>query len=268
MVRLPAVAGRFYPDKPAALSSMIEGFLDPSLTKHRALGMVVPHAGYMYSGHVAGAVYSCVQLPSRFIILCPNHTGMGPPLSINRQGSWRTPLGDMEIDSELSRALMTANPHLEDDSRAHQLEHALEVQLPFLQYIEGQSVRFVPIVVGTSNWTELETLGETIGKVVREVDETTLIVASSDMNHYEPDAPTRIKDAKAIDQVLKLQARGLYETVLKERISMCGFGPTTAMITATTMLGAQRAELIKYATSAEISGDYERVVGYAGIIVS
>jgi MEMO1 family protein len=236
--------------------------------RQRALGVVVPHAGYMYSGSVAGAVYSRIDLPSRTIILCPNHTGMGTPLSIMRDGAWRTPLGHLQIDAELCDALMSADSSLEDDVLAHKFEHALEVQLPFLQHIAGDSLRFVPITVGIGDWDELERLGQAIAKAVQQVDSSTLIIASSDMNHYESDAITRVKDAKAIDPILNRDARGLFDTVRHERISMCGYGPATAMLIATKILQSSKAELVRYATSADVSGDFDRVVGYAGIIVT
>jgi MEMO1 family protein len=216
---------------------------------------------------VAGEVYSGVQIPLRLIILCPNHTGMGPPLSIMRRGAWRTPLGDMQIDSELSDALMASNPGLEEDSQAHRYEHGVEVQLPFLQQLEGSRLRFVPIVVGTTRWQDLEQLGKTLGETVSRIDPSTLIIASSDMNHYESDKITRSKDAQAIDEIVKLDPVGLYATVRRANISMCGLGPAVAMLIAAHQHSAQ-ARLVQYATSAETSGDYERVVGYAGIVVS
>jgi MEMO1 family protein len=245
-------------------------FLEPSAAASRqtAIGIVVPHAGYIYSGKVAGSVFAKVQLPARTIILCPNHTGLGAPLSIMSSGAWRTPLGEIEIDSEMCEALMSAYPLLEDDFKAHEFEHALEVQLPFLQRILGDGIRFVPITVGVANFEYLKALGEAIAGVIRALEPITLIIASSDMNHYESDAITRIKDAKAIDQVLKRDAKGLYDTVRRERISMCGYGPTTSMIIAANLLGATKAEIVNYATSGDASGDYDRVVGYAGMIVS
>jgi len=267
-VRPPAVAGRFYPADPAALTSMIGEYVEVGMERQSAIGVVVPHAGYMYSGHVAGAIYSRLKIPSRVIILCPNHTGMGVPLSMMKAGSWKTPLGELPIDQELSDALIQADPELEDDTLAHRMEHAIEVQLPFLQVLQKQNTRFVPITIGISGWEPLESLGNAIGRTVAELDRSTLIMASSDMNHYETDAITRVKDAKAIDPLLGLDPRRLHDTVRRERISMCGAGPATAMLIAARMLGATRAELVKYATSADVSGDFNRVVGYAGVIVS
>jgi AmmeMemoRadiSam system protein B len=248
---------------------MIESFVDPTSERVAAVGVVVPHAGYIYSGQVAGAIYSRIRIPLRTIILCPNHTGYGRPLSIMRSGSWQTPLGSLEIDIELCDALMAADPELENDTEAHRFEHAIEVQLPFLQALQtGGRTRFVPIAVGVSGWNELERLGRAIGETIRQIDPTVLIIASSDMNHYESDAVTRAKDALAIDPLLKLDARGLHETVRRKAISMCGAGPAAAMIVAAKLLGATRAELVKYATSAEVSKDFARVVGYAGVLVT
>jgi len=268
MVRLPAVAGRFYPGDARTLTSTVESFLDETLPKTRALGIVVPHAGYMYSGAVAGAVYSRTQLPSRSIVLCPNHTGRGKPLAIMREGAWRTPLGDLPIDTEMCDALMEADPNLEDDAAAHEYEHALEVQLPFLQHLQGPAHRFVPIVIGTLNWDALAALGKAIAETIVKVDRSALIIASSDMNHYESDAITRTKDSRAIDQILKRDPRGLLQTVRDERISMCGAGPVTSMLVAGNILRASKTELVRYATSAETSGDFDRVVGYAGITLA
>ena len=265
-VRQPAVAGRFYPGRAEVLSRDIESYLAPKGEKIQALGCVVPHAGYMYSGHVAGAVYSRLELPRRFLILGPNHTGAGDPLAIMLDGVWQTPLGDARIDTVLAEALLNAFHYLTEDDIAHRHEHSLEVQVPFLQALVGDFC-FVPICVGTANLEVLTALGQAIAKVLDDEEEPILIVASSDMNHYETDSITRVKDRKAIDQVLALDARGLHRVIHEESISMCGYAPTIAMLTATKLLGATKAELIKYATSGDVSGDHEMVVGYAGIAV-
>jgi len=268
MIRPPAVSGRFYPSNAKDLRQALDGFFEPGETQAKAIGLIVPHAGYMYSGHVAGAVYSRIELPARNIVLCPNHTGFGKPLSIMKSGAWQTPLGQMQIDEELSTALMKADPYLEDDFQAHRLEHALEVQLPFMQKMRGSQARFVPITVGTGNFEKLEALGRAIAQVVQNVAPETLIIASSDMNHYESDAITRVKDRKAIDQIVGMNAKGLFDVVRRENISMCGYGPAVSMLTAAKILGASKAELLKYATSGDVSLDFDHVVGYAGIIVS
>ncbi|HZQ25917.1 MAG TPA: AmmeMemoRadiSam system protein B [Terriglobales bacterium] len=265
-LRHAAVAGRFYPGDPATLLADVKSHLAPVTEPVPALGCVAPHAGFMYSGHVAGAVYAGLAIPRRVVVMCPNHTGMGQPLSINTQGAWETPLGRVSVDTELASTLLETFSPLSDDAEAHRKEHGIEVQLPFLQARRAQ-LALVPIAVGTGHYESLAGLGHALAEVIAAQSEPVLIVASSDMNHYESDSITRVKDRKAIDCILALDARGLYDTVLNEDISMCGFGPTVAMITATKELGASRAELVKYATSGDISGDREMVVGYAGVIV-
>ena len=273
VVRQPAVAGRFYPANAQHLRAEVETYTtapasaaaEPE-TKVRAMGCVVPHAGYMYSGHVAGAVYRRLDLPRRFVVLCPNHTGMGEPLAIMSQGAWHTPLGDALIDEKLAEQLKSRLSLLSDDPAAHQYEHALEVQLPFLQVL-APGFKFVPITVGPSNFEVLSALGKVIGAAAAEYGEPVLVIASSDMNHYESDEVTRVKDRRAIDQLLALDPRGLYDVVHQANISMCGYGPAVAMLTAVRKLGATRAELIRYATSGDVSGDHDMVVGYAGVTV-
>jgi len=266
-VRHPAVAGRFYPHHAAALRAELASFHNSDVQTIRALGCVVPHAGYIYSGHVAGAVFSHIDIPARCIVLCPNHTGMGRPLSIMSEGEWQTPLGPATIDAPLAETLKQECPLLNEDSEAHRSEHAIEVQLPFLLSRQPH-LQFVPIALGTAQFEPLEALGLALASVVQAQDERILIVASSDMNHYESDRVTRVKDHKAIEPMLALDARGLFDVVMREDISMCGFGPAVAMLTAARHLGATKAELIKYATSGDVSGDRHMVVGYAGIVVS
>ena len=270
-VRPPAVAGRFYPARAETLTRDVEKYLGPKANPEEvcdgAVGCVVPHAGYMYSGHVAGAVYR--RLPARrsYVILCPNHTGRGAPLAMMANGSWLTPLGAVPIDAALAKAIRQGCHLVSDDAAAHADEHSLEVQLPFLQRMT-QDFNFVPIAIGVGGYASLEALGRGLAKAARASAEPFLVVASSDMNHYEPDGITRVKDRKAIDRILELDPAGLYEVIRKEDISMCGYGPTIAMLTFAQEMGATRAELVKYATSADTSGDRSAVVGYAGIIVS
>ena len=266
-IRHPAVAGRFYPGDPHTLLADVRSYLSPTEKTIPAVGCVVPHAGYIYSGHVAGAVFARLNIPGRCILLCPNHTGMGQPLAIMSDGAWETPLGKVAVDSSLAVALKQRFPQLTEDADAHHAEHAAEVELPFLQ-ATSPNFTFVPIALGTGKFDVLENLGEAIADVVKADAEPVLILASSDMNHYESDKITRVKDHKAIERILALDARGLFDVILNEDISMCGFGPTVAMLTAGKRLGATSAELVKYATSGDISGDREMVVGYAGIVVS
>ena len=266
-VRHPAVAGQFYSRNPDKLRTEIKSFTETKAQPIAALGCVAPHAGYMYSGHVAGAVYARLELPETFIILCPNHTGMGTPLSIMSEGEWETPLGQAQIDSGVASDLKSRCPLLNEDAGAHRYEHAIEVQLPFLQ-ARREHFTFVPIAVGTSRFEALHSLGNAVGQSVKASGKPVLIIASSDMNHYESDSITRRKDARAIERLLALDPQGLYDVVTGENISMCGYGPAVAMLTAAGILGAKSAELIKYATSGDISGDRDAVVGYAGIVVA
>jgi MEMO1 family protein len=267
MIRPPAVAGRFYPADARELAQQVHDLVPAEREKVSARGCMVPHAGYIYSGHVAGAVYGLLELPNRFIILGPRHFPRGEPLAILSEGAWQTPLGEAKIDEALAAELKRACPLLREDDVAHSREHSLEVQLPFLQRLVGD-FRFVPVALGTDRYAALEELGRAVAQVVAAQREPVLIVASSDMNHYESDAITRVKDRLAIDRILALDARGLYDTVRREGITMCGYGPAVALLTAACALGAKDAELIRYATSADITGDREEVVGYAGIVVN
>jgi AmmeMemoRadiSam system protein B len=266
MARHPAVAGRFYPRDGDTLLKDVQAYLSTQAATIPALGCVVPHAGYIYSGAVAGAVYAQIDVPRRCLVLCPNHTGKGRPLAIMSQGVWETPLGEVPIDAALADTLKKKFPLLADDVDAHRSEHAIEVELPFLQ-ARRPDFTFVPIALGTAQFDVLEKLGEAVAETVQPQSDKILIIASSDMNHYENDAITRVKDHKAIERMLALDAHGLFDVVMREEISMCGFGPAVVMLTATKRLGATSAELIRYATSGDVSGDREMVVGYAGVVV-
>jgi MEMO1 family protein len=269
-VRYPAVAGQFYPARPEVLTRALDRYLaregDDETCFSSAIGCVVPHAGYMYSGHVAGAVYRRLPVRTSYIILGPNHFRRGKPLATMRAGVWLTPLGPVPLDPALAHAVSRACPALAEDAEAHAIEHSLEVQVPFLQRC-APKLSILPIAVGVGDYETLEVLGHAVAEGVKQAPEPTLIVASSDLNHYEPDHLTRVKDRKAIDRILDLDAAGLYETVMREQISMCGFGPVVAMLVAARDLGARRAELVKYATSADAGGPTDAVVGYAGIVV-
>ena len=227
----------------------------------------MPHAGYKYSGRVAGEVYQRLEIPSRVILIGPRHYPHGAPMAILSGGSWQTPLGLAPIDARLAEKLSRACPLLRKDAIAHSTEHSLEVQLPFLQRL-APSFEFVPIVIGTVPCGDLESLGHALAEVIRSEAEPILLVASSDMNHYESDEITRVKDRKAIDRILALEPRELYDTVRNQSISMCGYAATVAMLTAMRTLGATRAELVNYATSGDVTGDLHEVVGYAGIVIT
>ena len=266
MKRSPAVAGQFYYDTESRLTDQVGQFVDKHAKKEKVIGMISPHAGLMYSGSVAGAVYSSIDFPETFVLLGPNHTGLGAPVSLMESGEWEIPMGTFRIDETISYKIAMNAPLVTKDPKAHMFEHSLEVQLPFISYF-SKKVRIVPITILSASVDECRILGEGIASAVKSVGYPVVIVASSDMSHYVPDNVARLKDKKAIDEILSLDPEGLYETVLKEKISMCGYLPATTMLFAAKALGAQSARLVKYSTSAEVSGDYDHVVGYAGIVL-
>jgi AmmeMemoRadiSam system protein B len=267
MVRQPAVSGRFYPADARELTQQVEQFTSGTDTeKITALGCMVPHAGYMYSGHVAGAVFRKLRLPAQILLLGPRHFPRGAPVAILSKGTWRTPLGEARIDSALAAELKHACRSLREDTVAHSSEHSLEVQIPFLQRLAGD-FSFVPIVLGTGRFEVFDELGKAVAQVISAQKAPVLVLASSDMNHYESDEITRVKDRLAIEQILALDPRGLFDTVNREEITMCGYGAAVTMLIAVRALGAKRAELIRYATSGDINHSRDQVVGYAGIII-
>lgn len=266
MKRRPAVAGQFYSSSSEVLTRDVSQFTETGLKKERALGIVSPHAGLIYSGGVAGAVYSRIEFPQTFIILGPNHTGIGMPVSIMSSGEWVMPTGSVQIDTEIAEALRSREKSLSEDSTAHSMEHSLEVQLPFILQF-SRDVRIVPIVMMTGSLEVCRSLGEAIGDVIENAAESITIIASSDMSHYISDTLARKKDKEAISRILDVDPEGLYETVMRQGITMCGVIPVTTMLFAAVKLGAKKASLIKYMTSGEVSGDYDHVVGYAGVII-
>ncbi len=266
MARQPAVAGTFYPDDPQELREEVRRHLPPDAGKVQARGVIAPHAGFKYSGDVAGSVYSRIEIPDTVILIGPNHTGMGERISLMAHGTWSMPLGDLEIDTPLAEAILKYLPMARDNEAAHRKEHSLETQLPFLQYFRREFT-FVPMCLMRLDWDECRMLGEALVRAIRDVDRPVLMVASSDMTHYETHASASEKDHKAIDRILEMDPAGLFQTVEREGITMCGANPATAMLTACRELGATRAELTKYMTSGEVSGDMGHVVGYAGVIV-
>jgi AmmeMemoRadiSam system protein B len=259
MKRKPAVAGQFYPASPSDLSRQVEGFITPDAEKEDAIGIVSPHAGLIYSGRVAGEVYSRVRMPHTVILIGPNHTGIGRPVSIMSSGSWQMPTGELNIDEQIAGRLKEKSGLIEEDATAHAMEHSLEVQLPFILHF-SQEVMIVPIML-------CRQVGEAIAEVINESNYPILIAASSDMSHYETDTIARRKDNMAIEKILDMDPEGLYATVINEHISMCGILPVATMLYAAKKLGAKGAKLVKYTNSGEVSGDFGQVVGYAGVIV-
>jgi AmmeMemoRadiSam system protein B len=270
LIRKPAVAGQFYPASKSHLESEVRKYLSASGKKRDCIGVVSPHAGYIYSGPVAGALFASVNVPQRVIVISPNHTGEGAAAAIMPEGIWEMPSGNVEIDSALSKELMANCSDLKADIRAHIAEHSLEVQLPFLQYCRPD-LKIVPLTVSHLRFDICDKIGKAIAKTIKadavSHKEGILIVASSDMTHYEPQTIAKTKDKLAIERVLALDPKGLLDICAKERITMCGVIPATIMLIAAKELGATKGELIKYATSGDISGEMEAVVGYAGMMV-
>ncbi|MBN2431031.1 MAG: AmmeMemoRadiSam system protein B [Acidobacteria bacterium] len=263
-IRRTAVAGTFYPASAAALERDLQRFVPDVSEKIEVKGVVAPHAGYIYSGAVAGEVYAAVRIPRRVIILCPNHSGLGATLAFMGEGSWETPLGEVPLDEETAYALQERFPDLKFDALAHSREHSLEVHLPFLRYLQPD-LTFVPICLGTGRLPILLELGDALADTVHRSGEPVLLVASSDMSHFEPDEISRKKDSLAIAEMKALNPEGLHEVVNRESISMCGYAAAVAVMQACRQLGATRGELVRYATSGDVSGDYSSVVGYASL---
>jgi AmmeMemoRadiSam system protein B len=266
MRRHPAVAGSFYPADGTRLARDVAAFLTPAPgapAPERAVAVLAPHAGYVYSGAVAGATYARVQVPDRVVVLCPNHTGLGSMVALWPDGEWETPLGPVAIDRALTGAL-AACPLVEEDRAAHLREHALEVQLPFLRALHP-GFTLAALCLGPLTADACEELGRALAAALR--GREALLVASSDMSHYVPADAARRLDGRALDRFLALDARGLHDRVRREGISMCGVVPATVALVAARELGAREAELVRYATSGDVTGDDRSVVGYAGAVV-
>ncbi|MBI5561137.1 MAG: AmmeMemoRadiSam system protein B [Deltaproteobacteria bacterium] len=266
MLRKACVANQFYPGNPGVLTKTVEDFLKSGRKKERAIGVISPHAGYIYSGKVAGSIFSSVEIPDNVILLGPNHTGLGERAAVMTEGKWETPLGKIRINEELAGLILHSSHLFSSDTLAHLGEHSLEVELPFL-YLQNPNISIVPITVMPAGFTECEEMGKAVSEAVSSYKKDVLIVVSSDMNHYEADKTTREKDKLAIDKILALDGEGLLNITHSRGITMCGVIPATIAIIASNLLGAKGAKLVDYATSGDTSGDYDNVVGYAGILI-
>lgn len=274
-LRSPAVAGRFYPDSVPELTEQVTGFLHAGKARapRRACAVMAPHAGYVYSGGVAGKVFAAIEVPRRVVLLGPNHTGRGPRISVMASGAWEVPGARVSIDEELAAAILAEFPLARADHEAHQFEHSLEVEVPFL-VARQPALRIVPVVLGVLSANDAIGFGEALHRAVtrvreahRNLGEDVLVVASSDMSHYLPDETARRVDQTALAPLLAFDPEGLYRTVVDHDISMCGFIPATAMLAYARQAGAARPELVAYATSGDAFGDKSRVVGYAGVVL-
>lgn len=267
MVRFPAVAGRFYPGDVESLLRFLGSIPRPAERAEGAVGVMAPHAGYVYSGKAAGLTIFSVEVPDVVLLLGPNHTGRGTGASIMSRGAWRTPLGDVPVDPALADALKAASPLLMEDASAHEYEHSLEVMLPFLQFA-NRSVSIVPVAFMLRRAEAVAEVGRAIGGVLRDFPKRVLMVASSDMSHYEEASRAREKDMAALDRVAALDPAGLLEVVARKGITMCGVVPAAVMLYAARELGATSAKVAVYTNSGEASGDFSSVVGYAGVVVA
>jgi AmmeMemoRadiSam system protein B len=265
-IRPPAVAGRFYPSNPERLTLELERYLAPAPgAQSDAAAVVAPHAGWMYSGAIAGQTYARIRVPQSVVVLCPNHTGLGARRSIWCAGAWRLPGGDVTIDAELAERVREL-AGLEDDRLAHAREHAIEVHLPFLR-AKNPSFVCVPICLSRLTLADCKKVGEGLARALDQLRPRPLLVASTDMSHYISAEAAEKLDRLALDRVEALDPEGLYEVVTGRDISMCGYIPTTVTLFAVRALGAKRAELVRYGNSGETSGDFEQVVGYAGLVI-
>ncbi|MDD5439210.1 MAG: AmmeMemoRadiSam system protein B [Candidatus Omnitrophica bacterium] len=268
MVRNSVVQGMFYDSDPRSLEKEIRGYCAAgahAAKKIDAIGCISPHAGYMYSGAVAAKVLSCMMPKSTYIILGPNHTGMGVPFGIDRR-NWLTPFGEVAADQTLIDAILSGSKLCQEDTLCHNREHSIEVQLPILKVL-NKDFTFVPIVIGGGGGREYKAVGTALAEAIRSTGRDVTIIASSDMTHYEPQEVAKKKDMAAVDRILAFDLEGFLRTIHELGISMCGYATAAIMLAAAKELGAKKATLVDYKTSGDTTGDYTSVVGYAGVIV-
>lgn len=277
MIRKPAVAGLFYESDPNSLRERIEwcfkhdlgpGSLPELGDRHQIKGVVAPHAGYVYSGPVAAhSYYKIVEngFPETFIILCPNHTGMGSGVSIMAEGEWITPLGSVEIDNEFSRRLVLNSGIIDSDNVAHSQEHSCEVHIPFLQYFK-KDFKIVPISMWMQDMETAHEIANSIAEISNELERDVVIIASSDFTHYQPQEVASANDHQVLESISQMDEEQMYARINNLNVSMCGYGPVATAITASKIMGAVKGEILKYATSGDLTGDYSSVVGYGSAV--
>lgn len=267
MQRQPSVAGQFYPGSEGQLRAALSRLIPENAVTKTVKGIISPHAGYVYSGAIAGRVFSQVKIPDTVLIIGPNHHGTGAAAALHPDGEWLTPLGSSTVNSRLNSLLLRHTPYIQSDLIAHQNEHSLEVQLPFIQYLRPDAT-ISALCIGHGDYPPLRDIGHGIAAAIQEYGGDVLIVASSDMTHYESAVSVRLKDEIALDRALALDGKGLLEVCRRRGITMCGVVPATVMIEAALQLGATKGELVAYGTSGDVTGDNEQVVGYAAVMIS
>ncbi len=271
MIRAPAVAGQFYPASASEVDEALDKIIQPASSKRRAIAIVCPHAGWMYSGHTAGLLYSNVEIPDRVILVGPNHHNVGSRYAVYSAGVWQTPVGDVPVAEPLTSDLLDNCDLLAEDARAHTQEHSLEVQLPMLLRA-NPNVHIAPVLIG-GNWPDsggrsnLREIAGAIALTVQSYGKPVLLLASTDLNHYEDQETSRIKDKLVLDAVVNLDPDALMDHVIDVEVSMCGVAATYVVLCAAKKLGAKHAELLDYRTSGDVSGDYTKVVGYGAVVI-
>lgn len=271
MIRQPAVAGQFYPAAAAEVGTALDTLIHPISARRKAIAVVCPHAGWTYSGKTAGLIYSNVEIPDRVILVGPNHHGIGSRYAVYSSGAWHTPVGDVPVAEPLALELLDNCELLVEDTKAHAQEHSLEVQLPMLLRA-NPNVRIVPVLIG-GQWPEsggrgeLRQIGAAIALAVQNYGKPVLLLASTDLNHYEDQETSKVKDKLVLDAVVRMDEESLMDRVIEVEVSMCGVAPTYIVLCAAKKLGAKRAELLDYRTSGDVSGDFARVVGYGAVVI-
>lgn len=261
-MRSPAVAGQFYPKNAEDLKRQLDELLGRATAEaFSALGAVIPHAGYIYSGAIAAEGYACLPKRETYVLLGPNHHGLGAPVALSID-SWKTPLGIVEADVELAASL--AGSIIDADESAHRSEHSLEVQIPFLQR-RFADFRILPVSMGLQDMETAVEVGEALGKAVRSLNRSCTVIASSDFTHYESQEIARKIDASLIESILRMDIQEFYSRVYSYNATACGYGPIAAAMAASSSLGAKAGKLLRYATSGDVTGDYSQVVGYGAI---
>jgi AmmeMemoRadiSam system protein B len=267
MIRSPAVAGRFYPGDDKSLRQSISELCKTApATKKKVLAAVSPHAGYVYSGSVAGETIGQIAVPETVVLLGPNHTGKGQAVALST-ATWDMVMGSVPVDHDFAQNLLNETDYVKEDELAHRYEHSLEVQIPFLQ-MQQPNLSIIPISISHISYQVLDEIGMALAKVIKRSGKEVLILASSDMTHYEPRTAAEKKDHYVLKKLTDMDPSRLYRSVTDHRISMCGIMPVTVALITAIELGASKTEIVRYADSGEVTGDTDQVVGYAGVLIS